>query len=112
MVAIRRRSDAPAAPRYTNDDVTALSDNNNEPQWLRDARQHAWGVYDETPMPLMEEEWRRTDYRSINWESADVVINANGVSQEAVPAKNREPLVGDKQGGLLIFVDGKVDVLI
>lgn len=108
MVAIRRRSDAPAAPRYSNHDVTALSDNNNEPQWLRDSRRHAWEIYDKTPMPLLEEEWRRTDYRSINWEDADVVIHANGVTQESVPAKNREPLVGDKQGGLLIFVDGKV----
>ncbi|MGB7337496.1 MAG: Fe-S cluster assembly protein SufD [Phototrophicaceae bacterium] len=108
MVVVRRRSDAAAAPRYTGEDVASLSNTNNEPQWLRDSRQHAWAVYEDTPMPHMEEEWRRTNYRSIQWDDADVIIQANGVTQDAVPAKHREPLVGDKQGGLLIFVDGKV----
>jgi Fe-S cluster assembly protein SufD len=108
VVVVRRRSDVLAAPRYSKDDVLALSETNNEPQWLRDARQKAWGIYEETPMPHMEEEWRRTDYRSINWEDADVLISANGATEEVVPAKNRAPLVGDTQGGLLIFVDGKV----
>ncbi|MGJ3241188.1 MAG: Fe-S cluster assembly protein SufD [Anaerolineae bacterium] len=108
MVAVRRRSEAPVAPRYTSDDVKGLSDTNNEPQWLRDVRQHAWEIYEQTPMPHMEEEWRRTDYRSIQWNDADVIINANGATESVVPAKNREPLVGDQQGGLLIFVDGQV----
>ncbi|MEL6308146.1 MAG: Fe-S cluster assembly protein SufD [Chloroflexota bacterium] len=108
MVVVRKRSDAPAAPRYTGEDVTALIEANNEPQWLTDARQHAWGIYEDTPMPHMEEEWRRTNYRSIKWDDADVLINANGATEEVVPAKNREPLVGDTQGGLLVFVDGKV----
>lgn len=108
MVAVRRRSDAVAAPRYSSDDVQAVSETNNEPQWLREARQQAWTVYQDTPMPHMEEEWRRTDYRSIHWEDADVVIHANGATADVVPAKNREPLVGDKQGGLLIFVDGEL----
>lgn len=108
MVVVRKRSDAPAAPRYTGEDVTALIEANNEPQWLADARQHAWGIYEDTPMPHLEEEWRRTNYRSIKWNDADVLINANGATEEVVPAKNREPLVGDTQGGLLVFVDGKV----
>lgn len=108
MVVVRRRSEAPAAPRYTGDDVAALSDTNNEPAWLRDIRQHALELYENTPMPHLEEEWRRTDYRSIKWDEADVVIESNGATADVVPAKNREPLVGDKQGGLLIFVDGKV----
>ncbi|MEL6527839.1 MAG: hypothetical protein AAFQ07_19235, partial [Chloroflexota bacterium] len=63
MVVVRKRSDAPAAPRYTGEDVTALIEANNEPQWLADARQHAWGIYEDTPMPHLEEEWRRTNYR-------------------------------------------------
>lgn len=108
MVVVRKRSDAPAAPRYTGEDVTALIETNNEPQWLADARQHAWELYEATPMPHMEEEWRRTNYRSIKWDDADVLINANGATEDAVPAKNREPLVGDTQGGLIVFVDGKL----
>lgn len=108
MVVVKRRSDAPTQPRYSRDDVVALSETNNEPQWLRDARLAAWDLYEATPMPRMEEEWRRTDYRSIQWQEADVIISPNGATQEVIPAKNLEPLVGDKQGGLLVFVDGKV----
>jgi Fe-S cluster assembly protein SufD len=108
VVVVKRRSDAPSQPRYTRADVMALSNTQNEPQWLRDVRLAAWEVYEQTPMPQLEEEWRRTDYRSIRWNEADVVISANGISEDVVPAKNREPLVGDKQGGLLVFVDGKV----
>ncbi|MDQ7024498.1 MAG: Fe-S cluster assembly protein SufD [Anaerolineae bacterium] len=108
MVVVKRRSDALTQPRYSRDDVTTLSDKQNEPQWLCEARRAAWDVYEQTPMPHMEEEWRRTDYRSIRWQEADVMISANGVGEEVVPAKNREPLVGDTQGGLLVFVDGKV----
>lgn len=108
MVVVKRRSDALAQPRYTHEDVVTLSDTNNEPQWLRDARLAAWAKYEATPMPSKEEEWRRTDYRSIRWEDADVVIVPNGATQAVVPAKNLAPLVGDKQGGLLVFVDGKV----
>jgi Fe-S cluster assembly protein SufD len=108
VVVVKRRSDAPSQPRYSRADVSTLSDTHNEPAWLREARLAAWQVYEQTPMPQLEEEWRRTDYRSIRWNEADVVISANGVSEDVVPAKNREPLVGDKQGGLLVFVDGKV----
>jgi Fe-S cluster assembly protein SufD len=33
-----------------------------EPDWLRERRRHAWGVYEKTPMPsTRSEEWRYTD---------------------------------------------------
>jgi Fe-S cluster assembly protein SufD len=108
VAVVRRRSSAPQAPSYSRVDVEALSEKNNEPQWLRDLRLQAWDVYEATPMPLMEEEWRRTDYRHIRWNEADNIIQPNGATSEAVPAKNLEPLTGDKQGGLLVFVDGKI----
>ena len=35
-----------------------------EPQWLRERRDHAWDVYERTPMPSTRlEEWRYTDLR-------------------------------------------------
>ena len=109
VVARRRRTDAPAAPSYTVDDVKALSEANNEPQWLREARLSAWELYESLPMPtLNDEEWRRTDYSRIRWEEADKIIDANGATVEAVPQANREPLVGDAEGGTMIFVDGKL----
>lgn len=109
MVVVRRRSSAPAAPDYTQADVEALSAAHNEPQWLREARLMAWEVYEDLPMPsLSDEEWRRTDYRSIRWDEADKLIEANGARLEAVPAENLEPLVGEGEGGTMIFVDGKL----
>jgi len=109
VVAVRRRSSAPVAPSYTEADVEALSNANDEPQWLREARQAAWELYVDMPMPtLQDEEWRRTDYRSIRWDEADKLIQGNGASLDAVPAPNLEPLVGGDEGGTMIFVDGKL----
>jgi len=68
----------------------------------------AWEIYQNTPMPYQEEEWRRTDYRHIRWDEAERMIQANGATSAVVPAKNLEPLTGDEQGGLLVIVDGKV----
>lgn len=107
MVVIRKRSTV-AEPQYRRVDVETLSAQNQEPQWLLERRLAAWDVYEKLPMPHMEEEWRRTDYRHIRWEEAQRIITPNGAAMDAVPAKNREPLVGDRQGGLMIFVDGKL----
>lgn len=108
MAVVRKRSSLPQAPDYSRADVEALSEKNNEPQWLRDLRLKAWELYEEMPMPQMEEEWRRTDYSHIRWDEAQSIIQANGATSDVIPAKNLEPLTGDKQGGLLVFVDGKV----
>jgi Fe-S cluster assembly protein SufD len=108
MVAVRqRRSSAPAAPNYTQADVLELSA--NEPKWLAESRLAAWELYEDMPMPTTnDEEWRRTDYRHIHWDEASRFITPNGATFDTVPAYNREPLIGGKQGGLLAFVDGKV----
>lgn len=106
MVVARRRG--VTEPQYTREDVVALSVSNSDPAWLQELRLASWDVYQALPMPSLEEEWRRTDYRHIQWEHASKIASPNGVAVEAVPAKNLEPLIGDKQGGLLVFVDGKV----
>ena len=108
-VVVRRRSALPTEPRYTQADVEALSAAHDEPQWLRESRLAAWELYEEMPMPtLQDEDWRRTDYRHIRWNEADQFITPNGATPNLVPAENREPLIGDRQGGLMIFVDGKL----
>jgi Fe-S cluster assembly protein SufD len=89
-------------------DVQNLSAAHNEPEWLRARRLQAWDVYQNTPMPYQEEEWRRTDYRHIRWDEAERLIQPNGATSTVVPAKNLEPLTGDEQGGLLVVVNGKV----
>ncbi len=108
MGVVRRRSALPQKPNFTQADVEGLSRRNQEPRWLLENRLDAWQRYQQMPMPRMEEEWRRTDYRHIRWREAERLIAANGSTAEAVPAKNLEPLTGDEQGGLLVFVDGQV----
>lgn len=107
MVVVRRRTTGGDVPAYTLADVDALSNTNDEPQWLRECRHAAWEVYEDLPMPTPQmEEWRRTDYRHIHWDEASKLIQANGSKVESVPAEHREPLLGD-EGGTMIFVDGK-----
>jgi Fe-S cluster assembly protein SufD len=109
VVVVRRRAAISAAPSYIQADVEALSAANDEPKWLRESRLMAWEIYQDLPMPgLNDEEWRRTDYRRIRWGEAEKLISPNGASVNAVPSANLEPLIGEEQGGLLVFVDGKV----
>ncbi len=109
MTVVRRRADAPAAPSFTLEDVRALSAHNEEPQWLLECREASWEVYAGLPMPtLKDEEWRRTDYRSIRWDEASARVQANGATVATVPAQHREALLGEGEGGSLIFVDGKI----
>ncbi|MDE2748721.1 MAG: Fe-S cluster assembly protein SufD [Chloroflexota bacterium] len=108
MAVVRRRSALPQAPSYRLADVQKLSDAHGEPAWLRARRMEAWEIYQRTPMPYLEEEWRRTDYRHIRWAEAERMIQPNGATSALVPAKNLEPLTGDEQGGLLVFVNGKL----
>ncbi len=108
MAVVRRRSALPQAPSYSLADLRSICDVHDEPEWLRARRLEAWDLYQNTPMPYQEEEWRRTDYRHLRWEEAETLIQANGANAAAVPDKNLEPLTGDEQGGLLVIVDGKV----
>lgn len=108
MVAVRtRRSTAPEAPLYTRADVEALSA--SEPKWLRESRLVAWDLYERLPMPsITDEAWRRTDYRHINWSEAGRPIAAPQTTLDVVPQANLEPLIGDEQGGIIVFVDGRL----
>ncbi len=109
MVAVRqRRTAAPEAPLYTRADVEALSAAHDEPLWLRESRLTAWGLYLRLPMPGKNDEaWRRTDYRHIRWDEAGRQIKNASPSIDTVPGAYLEPLIGDQQGGVLVFVDGK-----
>ncbi len=109
MTVVRRRSTTLAEPQFTLADVDALSDRNNEPQWLRECRHASWEVYETTPMPsLTDEEWRRTDIRGIRWDEAAKIVQANGATADVVPQTIREPLLGEHEGGTMVFVDGKL----
>ena len=106
MATRRRVAREFTAPPLTRADVESLSERYNEPNWLREMRLSAWDLYESLPMPTTQDEpWRRTDYRHINWDSAGTLLAPNGGKFEDVPAENRQPLLGQEQGGLLAFVD-------
>ncbi len=106
MATRRRVAREFTAPPLTRADVESLSERYNEPDWLREMRLQAWELYESLPMPTTQDEpWRRTDYRHIDWDSAGVLLAPNGGRFEDVPAENRQPLLGQEQGGLLAFVD-------
>jgi Fe-S cluster assembly protein SufD len=108
-VATRSRVARLSAPALTQADVEALSAAKNEPQWLLESRLAAWELYTETPMPpLTQEEWRRTDYTSVKWEQAGIIMPTQNAALDVIPAENRAPLIGDRQGGLIAAVDGKI----
>lgn len=96
-------------PALTQMQLEGLSDINHEPDWLRESRTAAWHLYNSLPMPsLKSEEWRRTDYTTIDWSTAGSLTESQGVGFEVIPAENRLPLVGEQQGGLIAFVDGQL----
>lgn len=108
-MATRSRVAKLNAPALTQADVEARSASKHEPQWLLDSRLAAWNLYAEMPMPsLQAEEWRRTDYTTIKWEQAGLLTANLGAGFDSIPAENRAPLIGDRQGGLIAAVDGKI----
>jgi len=93
----------------TQDDVVALSQRYGEPEWLLEKRLAAWEIAESIPMPTTNDEpWRRTDIRRVHWDEATHAINPNGAHIGLVPAELYSPLIGDKQGGLLVFVNGQL----
>lgn len=109
MAVVKRLTQKPETPVFTRENVHALSQSRQEPQWLVDLRKRSWDTYETLPMPSLEDEaWRRTNYSHIDWQQASqqhVLAQAN---LSAVPRQNLEPLVSDENTALLVFVDGQV----
>ena len=108
VTATQARARTAQSPVYTSADVQALSERNSEPRWLRESRLAAWELYEGMAMPGRNDEaWRRTDYRGINWAEAGQAIEAPA-DWAAVPQASLEPLIGTEQGGMIVFVDGRL----
>ncbi|MFZ4814037.1 MAG: Fe-S cluster assembly protein SufD [Phototrophicaceae bacterium] len=109
MVLVKRRTEALTSPQFSVDDVETLISESHEPEWLANSRRSSWEVYQNLPMPSGKEEaWRRSDYSHIRWDEASQPIVANGPTLQTVPADKLEPLLGEGQRALMVFVDGKV----
>ncbi len=106
MLVARQNALKEAAIPLDSDDVAALSDRMGEPEWMRKKRLEAWQAAEALPIPTTSDEaWRRTDIRSLSWETA-MQLPGEGGSLDDVPAELYAPLIGEKQGGLLVFSNG------
>jgi Fe-S cluster assembly protein SufD len=104
---VRRSAVREAALPFSEDDVQALSERLDEPDWLREARLAAWAECEALPMPTLgDEAWRRTDIRGLRWEERGTLAAPKAAKLDNVPAELRAPLIGDVQGGLIVHVDG------
>jgi Fe-S cluster assembly protein SufD len=91
---------------YSRAAVEKLSDNYDEPAWMREFRLKAWEVYQAMPAPTTQDEaWRRTDLRRLKLDEIGPSLNGNS-SGDVAPAYLGEQLTHDKTGGILLQVDG------
>jgi Fe-S cluster assembly protein SufD len=83
-----------------------------EPDWLRESRMRAWGVYEATPMPTTKlEEWRYTDLRKkLKLDGIDLPAGAAAsADRESWPVRLRETMEADHEAsGHIVLIDGHV----
>jgi Fe-S cluster assembly protein SufD len=101
--------DAPRVTAVTRDWILAQSRRAGEPAFLADRRAAAFAHWQETPFPTRTEElWRRTDIRSLKWESLLAVREPHPVagSVTALPAFLRDELgPAEERSGLYVALD-------
>jgi Fe-S cluster assembly protein SufD len=83
-----------------------------EPAWLRERRDHAWDVYERTPMPTTKlEEWRYTDLRK-KLDLGALALSTTATAPddaEAWPLRLREAMALDREAsGRIVLIDGHV----
>jgi Fe-S cluster assembly protein SufD len=83
-----------------------------EPQWLRERRDHAWDVYERTPLPTTKlEEWRYTDLRKkLDLEALRLSESETAPDDpEAWPERLRATMAEDRAAsGHIVLIDGHV----
>lgn len=105
----RREALREAVIPLTEDDVVALSERKGETGWLREQRLAAWRLAETMPMPATSDEpWRRTDIRTLHWSEATRMSSQPQGSLADVPRELYAPLIGEQQGGLLVFHNGQL----
>jgi Fe-S cluster assembly protein SufD len=95
---------------FTRDQVEILSARKVEAEWLRVARQRAYGVFAETPMPTTEaEEWRYTDIgRMLRLDAFSFAEEAAPATADALPAALRTLVAEAGEGARGVQVDASV----
>lgn len=84
----------------------------SEPKWLAERREHAWSVYEQTPIPTTRlEEWRYTDLKKkLSWQALRLADGQMAPDDAAKwPARLRETMAEDHAAsGHLVLIDGHV----
>ncbi len=114
-VAIKQKDALLAAGVFSRTGVKTLSSRLNEPEWLREQRQTAWSIFEETPMPTTSDEaWRRTSLRKIKWAKFNLNTNStlvNGTSQAVadLPEDVQSALESDRPAaGRMVIANNQV----
>jgi len=79
------------------------------PNWLSERREHAWSVYEDTPLPTTRsEEWRYTDLsRLIDLESLRLLTSDDTDPDQPLPRLLEEAMLEDRAAsGHSVLVDG------
>ncbi len=98
---------------FTRQTMAQLSEQLEEPDWLQERRHIAWSLFEDMPMPtLQDEHWRRTDLRAIKWgalELPDIASVERASSLELIPERLRSALDTRQQtAGRLVLLNGYV----
>ena len=86
--------------------IDAISELNNEPEWIRQARRQAWETFEATPWPdYTEETWRRTRLTGFNLENftLDIETSPRVSSRLELATDLRENLEKIDSAGALVF---------
>ncbi len=74
---------------------------------VRDYRQHAWDVFQATPMPtLRDEPWRRTDLKALQADEFRLPKPDAYLDLPDAPEALLQPLVGAEHGGQVLLMAG------
>ncbi|MGF1506607.1 MAG: Fe-S cluster assembly protein SufD [Anaerolineae bacterium] len=92
----------------SREQVEQISNWQGDPEWARERRLTAWEIAEATPLPdsSTDEPWRRTNLRRAKWKQMVNIVEPQSHSIDEVPEALYRPLIGEQQGGLLVFVDG------
>lgn len=94
-----------SAAGFTQESFERFIAPRNEPEWLRELRRDAWQKFESLPMPSQrDEEWMRTDIRTLRLEKF-------GFPSDAAPAASAAPdgllTHGVELGGQTIAIDSR-----
>ncbi len=100
---------------FTREMRPANQDDTPTPQFLQDYRERAWDAYERLPIPtITEEDWRRTDLRSLRAASFRFAEQLENSTHNAagIPDDLLIPLAGEQHGGQIVLgpVSSKIEL--